>query len=157
MNRAPAATILVLEDCDEDFETVLDAARLAGVTHNFRRVTTGDECIAILRDCAQAVAPVLVLLDLNTPQGDGREALRYIKEHERLRSVPLVVLTTSANPRDLDFCYDCGANAYHVKPVRHNEHLRVLEEIFYYWLRAVALPQEQEALTWKGNSPAPSV
>jgi len=143
MNRAPAETILVLEDCDEDFATVLDAAQLAGVTHEIRRATNGDECIGILRDGAHAVAPVLVLLDLNTPQGDGREALRYIKEHARLRAVPLVVLTTSANPRDLGFCYDCGANAYHVKPVRHDEHLRVLGEIFGYWLRAVALPQER--------------
>lgn len=156
MNRARATTVLVLEDCDEDFETVLDAARLAGVTHEIRRAITGDECIALLRDCAPAVAPVLVLLDLNTPKGDGREALRFIKEHERLRAVPLVVLTTSANPRDLGFCYDCGANAYHVKPVRHDEHLRVLGDIFGYWLRAVALPQEREALTWKVNSPAPS-
>ncbi len=137
-------TILVLEDCDEDFETVCDAARRAGVTHHLRRATTGDECIGMLRDGATAVAPVLVLLDLNTPQGDGREALRYIKQHDRLRSVPLVVLTTSANPRDLGFCYDCGANAYHVKPVRHDEHLRVLGEIFHYWLRAVALPQKHE-------------
>jgi len=138
-------TILVLEDCDEDFETVSDAARRAGMTHHLRRAKTGDECVEILRQ--GDFLPAFVLLDLNTAGGDGRDALRFAKSDARLRCVPFVVLTTSANPRDLGFCYDDGANAYHLKPVRHDEHLRVLGEIFHYWLRAVALPQKYEALT----------
>jgi len=133
-------TILILEDCDEDFETVCDAARHAGVTHRLERATTGDECMEMLHQGDSL--PEFVLLDLNTARSDGRDALRFAKSDARLRSVPFVVLTTSANPRDLGFCYDCGANAYHVKPVRHDEHLRLLGEIFHYWLRAVALPQE---------------
>jgi len=154
MNQAHEQAVLVLEDCDEDFETVLDAARLAGLTHHFRRVTTGDECIGVLRDRAPAADPALVLLDLNTPQGDGREALRYIKRHDRLHSLAVVVLTTSANPRDLGFCYDCGANAYHIKPVQHDEHLRVLGEIFRYWLGAVALPRNHDAFTRHASLPS---
>jgi len=138
-------TILVLEDCDEDFETVCDAARRAGMTHHLRRAKTGDECVEILG--RGETLPAFVLLDLNTAGGDGRDALRFAKSDARLRCVPFVVLTTSANPRDLGFCYDDGANAYHLKPVRHDEHLRVLGEIFHYWLRAVALPQKYEALT----------
>jgi len=144
-------TILVLEDCEEDYETVCDAARRAGVTHKLRRATTGDECMEILRQSDSL--PALVLLDLNTARGDGRDALRFAKSDARLRSVPFVVLTTSANPRDLGFCYDGGANAYHVKPVRHDEHLRVLGEIFHYWLRAVALPEKHEVLTRNLNPP----
>jgi CheY-like chemotaxis protein len=146
-------TILVLEDCDEDFETVLDAARRAGVTHHLRRATTGDECMEIL--CQSDSLPAFVLLDLNTVRGDGREALRFVKGNARLRSVPFVVLTTSAAPRDLGGCYDCGANAYHVKPVRHDEHLRVLGEIFHYWLRATALPHNREVLIKNVNSRFP--
>jgi CheY-like chemotaxis protein len=142
--------ILVLEDCDEDFETVCDAARRAGVTHQLHRAKTGDECVEFLRQGDSL--PAFVLLDLNTVGGDGRDALRFAKSDPRLRSVPVVVLTTSANPRDLDFCYGGGANAYHVKPVRHDEHLRVLGEIFHYWLRAVALPQKHEVLTRNVNS-----
>ena len=143
-------TILVLEDCEEDFETVCDAARRAGVTHRLRRATTGDECMEILRQGESL--PALVLLDLNTARSDGRDALRFAKSDARLRSVPFVVLTTSANPRDLGFCYESGANAYHVKPVRHEEHLRVLGEIFHYWLRAVALLQKDEVPKKNVNS-----
>ena len=145
-------TILVLEDCDEDFETVCDAARLAEVMQKFRRAKTGDECVEILR--LGDSLPAFVLLDLNTARGDGRDALRFAKGDPRLRSVPFVVLTTSADPRDRDFCYDCGANAYHVKPVRHDEHLRVLGGIFHYWLRVVALPQNHEILVRNVNSPS---
>jgi len=137
-------TILVLEDSDDDFETVCDAARRTGLSHQLRRAKSGDEFMKILRQ--DDFLPELVLLDLNTAGADGREALRFAKTDARLRSVPFVVLTTSANPRDLGFCYDCGANAYHVKPVRHDEHLRVLGEIFHYWLRVVVLPEKREAL-----------
>lgn len=143
-------TILVLEDCDEDFETICDVAHRAGVTQKFLRATTGDECTEMLRQSDPL--PELVLLDLNTARGDGRDALRLAKEDARLRAVPFVVLTTSVAPRDLDFCYGSGANAYHVKPVRHDEHRRVLGEIFHYWLRAVTLPQRPEVPKKNVNS-----
>ena len=81
-----------------------------------------------------------MLLDLNTHGDDGREALREIRSDDSLKALPLVVLSASANPRDLQFCYAQGANAYHVKPVDHAQHLRVLESIFTYWLGSVVLP-----------------
>jgi CheY-like chemotaxis protein len=84
--------------------------------------------------------PSLILLDLNTPQGDGRDALRAIRQNERLRALPLVVLSTSSNPRDVEYCYAAGANAYHTKPVSYPEHLRTLRSIFDYWLTGVVLP-----------------
>jgi CheY-like chemotaxis protein len=85
----------------------------------------------------------LVLLDLNTPQGDGRDALAQLYADAQLSAIPLVVLSTSANPRDVDFCYAHGANAYHVKPVNHGEHLLVLQSLFTYWLRTAVLPTER--------------
>jgi CheY-like chemotaxis protein len=137
-----ARHILVVEDSDEDFATVLDAARRAGVPNEIRRATSGDECLQQLRLSAlkHDALPALVLLDLNTPKCDGRDALREIKQDDRLRALPLVVLTTSANPRDLHFCYASGANAYHVKPVQYRDHLRILEQIFGYWLKSAVLP-----------------
>ena len=86
-------------------------------------------------------APLLVLLDLNTHNDDGREVLREIRSDAKLKTLPLVVLSGSSNPRDLQFSYDCGANAYHVKPVNHALHLQVLQEIFHYWLGSVKLPE----------------
>ncbi|MGL5016622.1 MAG: response regulator [Luteolibacter sp.] len=139
---APPGYLLVVEDSDEDFETVLEAARAAGLPHEIRRATSGDECLRLLDENVRAhrANPQLVLLDLNTPQGDGREALRSIRQNERLRALPLVVLSTSSNPRDLDFCYAAGANAYHTKPVSYPEHLQTLRAIFEYWLTRVVLP-----------------
>jgi len=139
---AMRSSILVLEDSDEDFATVQDAARLAGVPHAIVRATTGGECVRLLRPDMQGrrAAPLLVLLDLNTPGDDGREALRVIRQDADLRTLPLVVLSTSANPRDLQYCYAEGANAYHIKPVQHAMHIRLLQQIFAYWLNSVALP-----------------
>jgi CheY-like chemotaxis protein len=137
--------VVVVEDSDEDFETVVTAARLAGVQHDIQRAQTGDECLLLLRQSAadpRALA-ALVLLDLNTPQGDGREALAQLYADAQLSAIPLVVLSTSANPRDVDFCYGHGANAYHVKPVNHGEHLLVLKTIFTYWLCTAVLPTER--------------
>jgi CheY-like chemotaxis protein len=139
--------ILVVEDSDEDFATVLDAARRAGVANEIRRAGSGDEGMQLLHEFLQppGTAPALVLLDLNTPKDDGREALRAIHQDERLRALPLVVLSTSDNPRDVVFCYANGANAYHVKPVQHGAHLKVLEQIFGYWLTQVTMPIHQGA------------
>jgi len=133
--------ILVVEDSDEDFATVLDAAKVAGVLNDIHRASSGDECLQLLHATAehQNTIPVMVLLDLNTPKDDGREALRAIKQDERLRAIPLVVLSTSANPRDVSFCYASGTNAYHVKPVDHPAHLLILKKIFDYWLSSVEL------------------
>ena len=135
-------SILVLEDSDEDFATVQDAARLAGLPNPIVRARAAGECLRLLRGelQARAASPLLVLLDLNMPGDDGREALRAIRQDEALKTLPLVVLSASANPRDLQFCYAAGANAYHVKPVEHALHLQLLQQIFAYWLGSVKLP-----------------
>lgn len=138
MAEARRCVVYVLEDSDEDFDTVLEATRAAGLANVIRRSTTGEGCLAQLR--ASRVRPAIVLLDLNTRGLDGRETLRDIKQDPALRDLPVVVLTTSANPRDLAFCYDAGANAYHVKPVRYPEHLALLLTLFGYWISTVALP-----------------
>lgn len=134
--------LLVVEDSDEDFDTVLEAARAAGLPHEIRRATTGDECLRLLgeNERERRAHPRLILLDLNTPEGDGRNVLRTIRENERLRTLPLVVLSTSSNQRDVDFCYATGANAYHMKPVSYPAHLKTLREIFGYWLTSAVLP-----------------
>jgi CheY-like chemotaxis protein len=145
LRRSRAHPVIVVEDSDEDFETVLTAARLAGVSHEICRAVSGDDCLLLLRGTADfpRVHAALVLLDLNTPHGDGRNALEHIYADTQLRTIPLVVLSTSANPRDVDFCFAHGANAYHVKPVSHGEHLMALQAVFAYWLGNVVLPTDQ--------------
>ena len=81
-----------------------------------------------------------MILDLNTPGMDGREALTLIKSDKLLKNLPVIVVSTSGNPRDVDFCYAAGANAYHVKPVKYPEHLNNMTELIIYWLGNATLP-----------------
>ena len=112
MTEACHRPLLVLEDSDDDFDTLEEARRAAGLRNEVRRAITGEACLELLRD--GSVWPAVVLLDLNTPGLDGRATLQEIKQDPALRSLPVVVFTTSSNPRDLAFCYGAGANAYHV-------------------------------------------
>ena len=136
-----AHSIVVVEDNDEDFETVVEAARRGGIPHRLRRATSGGECLRMLQESVpnRSSLPALVLLDLNTPGDDGREALKLIKTSNQLRAIPTVVLSTSSNPRDVNFCYANHANAYHTKPVSHTAHLSTLQDIFSYWLGCALL------------------
>ncbi len=136
--------ILVVEDMDEDYQSFLDAVKHCAVLNSIMRAKSGEDCLHQLRALADTHQPLpaMVLLDLNTPQSDGREALIQIKQDARLRAIPLVVLSGSANPRDLNFCYANGVNAYHVKPVNHTLHLLVLQNILNYWINSVVSPFE---------------
>jgi CheY-like chemotaxis protein len=143
LSRATPA-IVVVEDSDEDFYTVEETLRRAGGRHAICRVTSGGECVDLLRGEGAGqtpIRPVLVLLDLSSPGIDGREALAIIKADHALRELPVVVLTTSSSPKDIEFCYRAGANAYHVKPLRHDEYMKLLCTILEYWLGAVTPPQ----------------
>ena len=134
--------VLVLEDSDEDFDTAEEAARAAGVTNPLRRAKTGDACLDLLRGrgAVEPLRPCLLLLDLNTPGMDGRDALVAIRADPALRELPVVVLSTSVRDPDVALCYDHGANAFHRKPVRYAEHLALVREVLAYWLTSVTLP-----------------
>lgn len=131
--------IIIVEDSDEDFDTVVQAVRKAGILADVRRAKTGGDCLDLLRS-AYSIRPAVVLMDLNTPGTDGREALAAIKLDDALKQFPVVVFSTSDDPRDLEFCYAAGANAYHVKPVRYPDHLQLVIDLLTYWIDRVALP-----------------
>lgn len=141
--------ILVVEDSDEDFDTLQVALRATALENEICRVTNGDECLARLRSGSYTAfhRPALVMMDLNTPGTDGRGALESIKADPALRDLPVVVLSTSANLKDLEFCYRVGANAYHVKPVRYGDHLQLMKNVFTYWLGSVFLPYGDRSLS----------
>ena len=137
------AHLVVVKDSDEDFDTLIEAAREAGITQTIHRVDTGGDCLELLRgqliDSLDPwpVMPALILMDLNSHGIDGREALVAIKSEPRMKDIPVVVLTTSANPKDVAFCYQAGANAYHVKPVRYDQYQLLLSGLLQYWLNTV--------------------
>ncbi len=136
--------ILIIEDSDEDFDTFREAVQRARLANEVRRATTGGDGLELLRGGGpRPVLPGLILLDLNTPGTDGRQALQAIKADPALRKLPVVVLTTSASPQDLELCYQMGANACHVKPVRYPDHLQVVLDVLAYWLDRVTLPEDE--------------
>jgi len=130
--------LVVIEDSDEDFDTVVEAVKRSEVTTKVRRAISGEAELEILRELATDRA-VLVLMDLNTPGTDGREALAVLKTDPALNSIPVVVFSTSANPKDVWLCYAAGANAYHVKPVRYPDHLQLVIDLVGYWFGRVTL------------------
>lgn len=131
--------LLVVEDSDEDFDTVCEAAKLAGIDTEIRRALSGGDALELLAK-ADTNRRIIVFLDLNTPGINGREALAQLKQDPGKRDIPIVVITTSSDPRDLSYCYASGANAYHVKPVAYPDHLRIVGEAIDYWFNAVTLP-----------------
>lgn len=138
--------ILIVEDSDEDFEAVGRVMRRSDFTNPLFRCTDGDDALDFLyrtgtyADPQTAPRPALILLDLNLPGTDGREVLEQIKQDEELKIIPVVVFTTSANPKDVDVCYRNGANGYIVKPININRFVEIMRVVIDYWFRAIILP-----------------
>ncbi|MBL3558454.1 MULTISPECIES: response regulator [Marinobacter] len=93
---------------------------------------------------ASFVCPDLILLDLNMPLKDGREALQEIKSDPRLRTIPTIILTTSGNADDVRYCYQTGANSYIVKPSSYSGLLDVVSSLTTYWATTATLPRRPE-------------
>ena len=111
-----------------------------------QRCVNGDQALAFLYrtgnygDREQAPRPGLIVLDLNLPGIDGREVLRRIKQDENIKSIPVVVLTTSNNPKDVEDCYRYGVNSYIVKPINFSQLKRDVQMLVDYWFEVTTLP-----------------
>ena len=141
-SKLTAAVLFIIEDSDEDFDTVEQALKQSGVAADLRRAVTARDGVSLFQKVALCRS-VVVLIVLNNPATDGRQALVAIKPDPALKVIPVVVLSTSANPKDVAFCYSAGANAYHIKPVRHSDHLTVLVQSLTYWLSRAVLPTDE--------------
>lgn len=138
-----AISILMAEDDIEDQLLVKKAFKEARVLNGLTIVNDGEELMAYLRgegDYASATKPDLLLLDLNMPRKDGREALEEIKSDPELRHIPVVILTTSDADEDILRSYNMGANSYIQKPVTFEKMVEVVEAIGQYWLGVVKFP-----------------
>lgn len=142
-------SILIVEDNPEDYDACVYALRKytnRPITH----CADGDEALHYLRSVAAMetsnpdALPDLILLDLNLPAMDGREVLNEIKKHESLRKIPVVILTTSSSPRDVNYCYTNGANSYVVKPVNLTQFVASIGDMVKYWYSTVKLPIYRE-------------
>lgn len=130
--------ILLVEDDPRDVELTLAALAEHHLANETAVARDGAEALDYLYRrgaFAQRPAgnPVVILLDLKMPKLDGLEVLRQVKEDERLRSIPVAVLTSSRESRDLAECYELGANAYVVKPLRFSEFVEAVKQVGLFW------------------------
>lgn len=135
--------VLMVDDNEDDYEAVNRAFKKAGLLNPTFLCKSGREAMDYLTGDREK--PQLILLDLNMPGMDGHEVLRQIKEDENLRCIPVIIWTTSSNERDVDRCYQLGANVYMQKPVsygRLQETIRFLKE---YWFETARLPNVDTA------------
>jgi two-component system, chemotaxis family, response regulator Rcp1 len=135
--------ILLIEDSLGDVRLVQEALKEGKLHNRLFVVRDGVEGLDFLlkrRQYQEAVRPDLILLDLNMPKKDGREVLAEIKQHEDLKRIPVVILTTSTSETDILKTYNLHANCYIVKPLNLDEFIRVVRSIESFWLSIVKLP-----------------
>lgn len=144
--------ILIAEDNEEDFETI---RRIFSRTIDVPliRCRDGEDVLNYLTKPPNGSAgrPSLILLDLNMPGIDGREALMRLKSDPELRSIPTVILSTSTSPKDVGYCYDQGANGYMSKPVDYKDLEHSLRALVEYWDNIMVLPPLRNVENWKAS------
>lgn len=141
-----AITILMADDDEDDRLLARDALAEAHVLNNFHCVEDGVELLSYLRhegvyaDAERYPSPSLILLDLNMPRLDGREALSEIKSDPKLRGIPVIILTTSRAGEDMMSVYDLGAASFITKPVTFDNLVEMMKSLGRYWIEFVELP-----------------
>jgi two-component system, response regulator len=125
--------ILLVEDSDEDAELTTRALKKHNLTNRMLRVADGAAAVDLLFGAGAHLVPRVILLDLKLPKLDGMEVLRKLKADAVLKAVPVVVLTSSKEDRDLDEAYRLGANSYIVKPVEFEKFVQAVAEVGMYW------------------------
>jgi CheY-like chemotaxis protein len=148
--EAKPITILMADDDPDDRLLTADALKEARLINDIRFVENGEELLDYLRRSGKFAAPAdaprpgLILLDLNMPRKDGRTVLKELKQDADLRTIPVVVLTTSKDDEDVYRSYDLGVNSYIVKPVTFEALVDILQTIEKYWFEIVELPPQRE-------------
>jgi CheY-like chemotaxis protein len=150
MSESNIVEILLVEDNPQDLELTQRALRKGNLTNNIHVARDGAEALEFLF-CEGAYAsrkiedgPKVILLDLKLPKVDGLEVLKRIKQDERTKSIPVVVLTSSKEQRDVVDSYQLGVNSYIVKPVNFEGFAAAVQEIGMYWLLLNQAPKMEE-------------
>ena len=141
--------ILIIEDCEEDYEAIEEALTQAGTKNPIFHCQDGEEALAFLfhrgvySEPEKAPRPGVILLDLNLPGTDGREVLEIVKNNQKLQTIPVIIFTTSDNETDVLECYQIGANSYIQKPVDSDGFSQAIERIKNFWFEIVIVAKER--------------
>lgn len=152
MTRAKkdSVAILMADDDDDDYLLTKKALNKSKLLNALIRVSDGEELLDYLRARGKykttSVRPGIILLDLNMPRMDGREALAEIKSDPQLRDIPIVIFTTSKAEEDIQRAYQLGTNSFITKPVTFDKLITVMKAVGAYWFEIVELPNAHEQL-----------
>jgi two-component system response regulator len=142
--------ILLIEDNPDDFEATSRSFKKAGLANPLHWCESAQEALDYLQRRGKYAAesgverPALILLDLNMPGLGGRALLELVKQDKDLRRIPVVILTTSTDARDVDRCYELGASTYIQKPVDFDGLIRVAKALREYWFEIAVVPKGEE-------------
>jgi two-component system, chemotaxis family, response regulator Rcp1 len=145
--ESQAIEVLLVEDNPGDVRLTREALKEGKVRNNLSVAQDGEEALAFLRRqgrYAEAPRPDVILLDLNLPRKDGREVLEAIKADPALRTIPVVILTSSEAERDIARAYELHANCYITKPVDLDQFITVVKSVEDFWFTIVKLPSGAE-------------
>src|SRR5687767_3898945 len=137
--------ILIAEDDADDRYLIGTAFTEKGYSEKIDFVENGVELLNYLENILvtypdEKNLPCVILLDLNMPKKDGREALKELKQHPIFKKIPVIVFTTTKNEIEIKRCYELGANSYIVKPISFDALLKVVENIRSYWFHTASIP-----------------
>lgn len=140
-------SILLVEDNQDDYEATCRAFKKANLRNPIVWCKSGPDALNCLKQQGAYTAagngprPGLVLLDLNMPGMDGRKTLEVIKQDDSLKQIPVIILTTSSDERDIQACYRTGANTYVQKPVSFDGLIEAIKRLKEYWFEIALLPK----------------
>lgn len=149
LKKRKPVNILLAEDDEDDYLLIIDALRESRLANEMHWVTDGEHLMDYLyrrgeyRDSDKSPTPGIILLDLNMPRKDGREALEEIKSDPTLRKIPIIVLTSSKSEEDTLRSYDLGVNSFIRKPVKFEEFVDMVKILGKYWFEIVELPGDE--------------
>ncbi|WP_293129136.1 response regulator [Microcoleus sp. bin38.metabat.b11b12b14.051] len=138
-------SLLIVEDSDEDFAVFMRFLQRSGLPIPIERCVKGEEALAFLShtgkyaNADRAPRPAMIVLDLNLPGIDGREVLRRLKKDVNLKTIPVVVFTTSNNPKDIETCYQQGIYSYIIKPIDFSQLKQDVQRILDCWCEVTNL------------------
>jgi two-component system, response regulator len=139
--------IVLIEDSEDDCEAIMRAFRKSGVDNPIIWCSSGQEALDLMHkscvtDTDSALRPIIILLDLNMPGIDGRKILETIKSHDMMKSIPVIIVSTSDNDRDIKHCYQLGASSYIQKPLDFDGLTETVRRLKEYWFDTALLPRE---------------
>ena len=145
MNKKPQ--ILLIEDNEGDAELTIEALKSNEINADINVLTNGEEALKFLKVKGEEPdnhLPDLILLDINLPKVDGKEVLKFVKSDDKLKAIPVVMLTSSALQTDISYAYKHHANCYIVKPGNLKEFMSVINYVVRFWIKCVTYPKKNQ-------------